>query len=723
MQKGKRRLPDFGGDFELCTKNDVDSAKEHLGLDCNVGERFRLLRENGKPPALRLLGSNSDQPVDVNDEHLAHVLPAVFRINARVPLPDSIPLYELSSSVQNAPGSRRSRLSLIRKMTTTNWHDQNEAMQAAQEFHALLSGDNDDTNQSGEQYDLGRSLLFDVAKIDLSTFEDLAEAIADGREGYANGLIQRINDGLAEHLNFPRWWGQDREFKLLTASREHDLVFTIRDKTGTDYSFSERSNGLKYFLSYHVQLLAHRPKENQSEILLMDEPDAYLSNQGQQDLLKILERFARPEDGSRRDQVVYVTHSPFLINRNAGERVRVLDKGVTDEGTRVVKDVARNHYEPLRSSLGAFVAETSFIGGLNLFVEGLADQVLLAGLNSHLIATGTPRTTVLDLNDVTIVPAGSASSVPYLVFLARGRDVVRPPCVVLLDSDKPGNDAATNLARGGPHRKELIPAKYVVQIGRWAKAQLKVDDRVVVKELEDIIPLPAAVTAAKNYATMIGRLDIKIVDKLTVADVERQLGASGGSVFRALLVCIKRLDRKFHIEKVGFAREIISLLAKARSSSKQLAGCDDLKQRFKLLLGHLAQRLRDAHRSEQDRRLNNRLERALAGFLRDHSTSTTREHAKILVDEVDAVAGDSAEGDRLRLCAAAIRRDFNLDENLTAQVDRYGDFLDRVKALRYEERFSKQAACVDGTNSSDAMKKNTPATDGSRAQKKSRKKL
>ena len=54
-----------------------------------------------------------------------------------------------------------------------------------------------------------------------------------------------------------------------------------------------------YFLSYHVQLLAHQPpEEEKSEILLMDEPDAYLSNQGQQDLLKILERFARPEDRS-----------------------------------------------------------------------------------------------------------------------------------------------------------------------------------------------------------------------------------------------------------------------------------------------------------------------------------------------------------------------------------------------------------------------------------------
>ena len=450
VQQGERRSPDFGGDFEACTPSDVELAKQHLGLDLKCGDRFRLLRENGQPLQLQLLGRSSDQPTELKDENLESVLPGVFRIDATVPLPASIPLYELGPDAQRSYGSRRSRRSLLKKVFGTHWQDQSQFTEAAPGLYALLSSEatNSDPDELDKQYALGRSLLFDVAKIDPTTFDDLAAAIADGREGYANGLFQRINESLARHLNFPRWWTQDREFKLIASPREHDLVFTIRDRTGTDYSFAERSNGLRYFLSYHVQLLAHRPpREEQSEILLMDEPDAFLSNQGQQDLLRILERFASPEDGSRLDQIVYVTHSPFLINRNAGERVRVLDKGVTDEGTRVVKDVARNHYEPLRSSLGAFVAETSFIGGSNLFVEGLADQVLIAGLNSHLVAKGAPRTTVLDLNEVTIVPAGSAASVPYLVYLARGRDVVRPPCVVFLDSDAPGDDAVRTLGR------------------------------------------------------------------------------------------------------------------------------------------------------------------------------------------------------------------------------------------------------------------------------------
>ena len=84
-----------------------------------------------------------------------------------------------------------------------------------------------------------------------------------------------MNRSLARHLNFNRWWTQDPDFELRLAPRERELVFTIRDRTGTDYSFAERSRGLTYFLSYFVQLRAHKQALG-NEVLLMDEPDAYL---------------------------------------------------------------------------------------------------------------------------------------------------------------------------------------------------------------------------------------------------------------------------------------------------------------------------------------------------------------------------------------------------------------------------------------------------------------
>lgn len=714
VEEGKRRSPDFGGEFQIVDERDVGLAKQHLGLDVEVGGRFHLFRSNGEAPLIYAPDVESPIPVSAGEAALASALPAVFRLDAKVPLPASIPLYELSPDAKRPAGSRRSRWTVLESVLGRRWSSSEEFVQAAPGIFGALSGDaSSTTSQVDRQYELGRNLLFSVANLDQTVFSDLSDAIADEAEGYVNAIIQKINAALAAHLNFPRWWAQDRDFRLMVSPREYDLVFTIRDRTGTDYSFSERSNGLRYFLSYHVQLLAHQaPASGQQEILLMDEPDAYLSSQGQQDLLRILEEFALPEGGERRDQVVYVTHSPFLINRNAGQRIRVLDKGVTDEGTRVVKDVARNHYEPLRSSLGAFVAETSFIGGANLFVEGLADQVLLAGISSHLQAQGAPRIDTLDLNTVTIVPAGSAPSMPYLIYLARGRDVVRPPCVALLDSDAAGDEAAKTLARGGPRRKETLPAAYIVQIGKWAAdQQLAIVDNVTPKELEDLLSLPVTVAAARNYAVNVIGFSREEAGALVEQDVTAVLKKQPGPLFDALEIAFtKRLGPGVHIEKVGFAKEVVATLVRSRELSTQPPGYREVERNIGLLLADIARKMRRASQEEYDRRLNNRLNRTIAGFLSDYPSTTTRERGRLLVEDIQASIDNTEEGDRVKLQLEKLRRDFELDENLKDPIDRFDEFRERVQALQYQERFAKQE-----TQATDAL----PTSDAPNAQIKS----
>jgi hypothetical protein len=52
-----------------------------------------------------------------------------------------------------------------------------------------------------------------------------------------------MNRQLAQSLNFSKWWTQDNQFQLQMTLRDQDLVFTIRDRTGTEYSAMNAATG------------------------------------------------------------------------------------------------------------------------------------------------------------------------------------------------------------------------------------------------------------------------------------------------------------------------------------------------------------------------------------------------------------------------------------------------------------------------------------------------
>lgn len=692
VESGQMRKPDFGGEFQITTERDVALMAPLLGAPPKVGDRFRLFRPDGRLPVVYRDGS---EPIELDDAQavsLTDILPPTFRLNADVPLPDSVPIYELTAAVRQVVGDRRQRGEIFEKIFAQEWTDATWASQGLG-LLSLFGGHGRAERVDEREQGLARSLLVTVANIDKRAFEVLAAGINEGDEGHVNGLIDRMNDALARHLNFPKWWAQDRDFRLMLSPRERELVFTIRDRTGTEYSFKERSSGLRFFLSYFVQLLAHERPEGRSEILLMDEPDAYLSSQGQQDLLRILEDFALPEDRSRHDQVLYVTHSPFLINRNAAHRIRVLDKGTGDEGTRVVKDATKNHYEPLRSSLGAFVAETAFIGGSNLFVEGLADQVLLAGMSSFLRAAGASSIETLDLNEVTIVPAGSAGSIPYLVYLARGRDEVRPPCVALLDGDDQGKQAVAAMDRGGAKGRQVLAREFVIEFDKWASDMgVTVAPGVRAEEPEDLIPIPIALAAARQYAQRVLYMSSEESSRLRQSDISGELNTDSGSLWDAVASAFRsRLDDN-HIEKVGFAKEVVTYAQSVVGASPRPPGLIDLDRNFRQLLTHLTEKLHAARTTEENRRLANRLGRVVKAFVDDYPTGTTRDKAKVMLDEVALALDDTPASDEAKLEVERLRREFKLTESLTEQIERFDEFRERVSNLRYQPRLANQRA-------------------------------
>ena len=703
VEAGKMQWPDFGFEWGLNNGDDMEVLKDVdiVTFASNI-QSFFLFR-NAKTKLSAYIASDGSRPKEVKQEvkqAFIDRLPSVFRLKEDVGLPRSVPIrYLLSeSSTQTAIelSDRRRRSGFFSELCdlfSSPKTPEQYAPQIVTSWKGLTSPTSVPAGNFQEELKLARDLIFKVAKVDTEAIRELKNSLENGNDAFANSIIDEINATLARTLNFPHWWVQDSDFRLEVSPRDYDLVFTVRDRTGREYSFDERSSGLKYFLSYYIQYLAHEPPENgRREILLMDEPDAFLSSQGQQDLLKVFDAFARPDSGDP-IQVVYVTHSPFLIDKNHAQRIRVLAKGVGDEGTRVVRDVSRNHYEPLRSAFGSFVGETTFIGNCNLMAEGPADQILLAGAARHLRSRDASELETLDLNHMTIVPASGASHIPYLVYLARGRDVEKPAVIVLLDSDEEGTKARKAILHGGPGKKKLLKPEFILQVGDLSETDgLKTTMGRTPIEVEDIIPLSVCRDAAEKYLLSVCDASEDDVAKLTEKSIEENLH-EGTSVFKAIQACLAKIGDGFHIEKIGFARCVIETVTKLDSEGgdeENRRVLETFDSNMKVLFRKLRLMQRAANRELTSKQISDRLNRAISAFIQDHPEKARREHAVVLFEEIEQVLDDSLESDRTRNEMGFLRRDFSLNDSQAHEIEKFDDFKQKLKQLRYVERLATQ---------------------------------
>jgi predicted ATPase len=686
VEKDKRLYPEVGAQFALSGNERTELTALKIPLHRN-GDLLLLRPEEGVVQVL----NEDEQRIVLNPLQVAALqalLPKSHKLQTQVDLPDSVSLA-LLAGVEPAPPERKKRVNLLRFLAGVS--DLDVLKEQIGTLFALLDLASSSPDEKSPQalaakrQKLGQDLLTRIARIDQSAFADLYNAIAEEREGLVNALIQKMNDSIARHLNISRWWSQDEDFALRVSPREHELVFTIRDRTGTDYSFSERSRGLTYFLSYIVQLWSHE-RPSVPEVLLMDEPDAYLSAAGQQDLLRILEYYAHPDNSDRTDQVVYVTHSPFLINRNSGHRVRVVDKGTGDEGTRLVADVTQNHYEPLRTSLGAFVAETAFIGGDNLFVEGISDQVLLSGMNTRLRLAGVAPSATLDLNQVTLVPGGS--NMPYMLYLARGRAQFKPACAVLLDSDGAGREARRQILKGGAKGRPTVHENLIVMVGEAVPNATTVPG-VVVEEPEDLVPLLLAGIAARRYATHLLGLSADESTALTDEAILAGVSAESPSLWDAIENAF-RLAFDTGIGKAGFAKELIAYLGEHADEEVQSEEANAIDANFASLISRLSTTLAIARENEAARRRDRRVEQLIAEFFEAHPDGCIQDQALVVLRRIEAAADDTEIGDIIRAGLATIKRNHDLGENPLRRIAAFSLFRIELERLPLLPRLKDQ---------------------------------
>lgn len=250
-------------------------------------------------------------------------------------------------------------------------------------------------------------------------------------------MLDDASSRLTKVLNDKWNQGKDLEWRFVHSGNNGDkIVIEIKDPS-VKSRFSRpslRSSGFQTYFVLSMIINARKYKNlNNSYIFLFDEPGTYLHPFAQLDLQRSFEAVAADQ------QIIYTTHSLFLINKNYPKRNRVISK--TKNGTQVDLKPFQKNWKSVRESLGILLSNNFLIAEKSLLVEGPSDVIYFLDVVRRLKNTGDID---IDLNDFSVVDAGSADNYIAMakLMLSEGRDVV-----AMVDGDVSGKRTREKLEK------------------------------------------------------------------------------------------------------------------------------------------------------------------------------------------------------------------------------------------------------------------------------------
>lgn len=272
-----------------------------------------------------------------------------------------------------------------------------------------------------------------------------------------------------------------------------------------DTPFSERSAGFVWFFSFLVKF-AQVKNDSSPVVLLLDEPGLTLHGKAQGELLRFFDEKLAPHH-----QLIFSTHSPFMVPADKLASVRVVEDQIDTSGrrrvamgTKVREDVLTRDPDtlfPLQGALGYEITQSLFVGKHTLLLEGPGDILYLQALSDALRRRGRK---CLD-SRWTMCPAGGIDKISPFISLFAGNELH-----VAALSDE---------AKGDKKKIELLKRSAVLQAGHfYTMADFLSREEADIEDFFDV----------GTFATLLNKVyDLKDAEKLTKAKLDAADPATG----------------------------------------------------------------------------------------------------------------------------------------------------------------------------------------------------
>ena len=283
------------------------------------------------------------------------------------------------------------------------------------------------------------SLLCDFVRFLGIKKEDFLIAVSSGEiTGKKTSIRERIQKDVDRRINkdFRNFYTAE-SVELKVRFDNNCVCFSVQTGEGETLLLSERSNGLRWYLNTFIDARANDVADS-NVLFLLDEPGTSMHVNAQKEIMTLFNDLAE-----KHNQVVYTTHSPYMLNLETGiGHIRAVDKD--DDGytyiyntaydSRIASNNQKDTFTPIINALGMNLHDTfgPAKDKMNIVIEGMSDYFYLSTM-AKMIGIDSER--------FVFIPSVGASNCINICCVLQGWGC---PFIAVFDYDKEGVESGGN---------------------------------------------------------------------------------------------------------------------------------------------------------------------------------------------------------------------------------------------------------------------------------------